>query len=76
MSLIILLNKSDKLKRGAVQNTLKEVRGAIHDAYPEFDNLRILPFSAATGDGLEPLLSLIEALLEHNLPLGTSASPV
>jgi GTP-binding protein len=46
----ILLNKSDKLKRGAVKNTVHEVKDFVC-SLP--NQITVQPFSAMAGDGVE-----------------------
>ena len=59
LPLHILLNKADKLKRGAQGKVLQQVRNAIAGA--ELTSVQV--FSAASGQGLPELVSQLEAWL-------------
>lgn len=55
-----LLNKSDKLKRGALKNTLREVQGALQ---AEYENITVQTFSASKGLGLDALCDKLDEWL-------------
>ena len=59
LPLRILLNKADKLKRGAQGKVLAQVRGAVTDA--PLTSVQV--FSASTGLGLSELISFLEGCL-------------
>jgi GTP-binding protein len=59
MPMLILLNKADKLKRGAQQKALATVRRATRD-YPL---ISVQTFSAHTGQGVAELIATLEAWL-------------
>lgn len=63
MPVHVLLTKSDKLKRGAAQNTLLQVRREIEDHSPEGLSTVQL-FSATTGDGLDALYGVLDDWLD------------
>lgn len=52
-----LLNKADKLKRGALKNTLRVVRNELESQY---DKVSVQTFSASNGMGLETLYSKLD----------------
>ena len=62
LPLLLLLNKADKLKYGAIQKTLFAVQKALKDAPMP---ISILPFSASTGDGLEALKEQLDLWIEQ-----------
>ena len=62
LPLLLLLNKADKLKYGAVKKTLQEVQMALKDAPMP---IAILPFSATRGEGLDALKEHLEYWLEQ-----------
>jgi len=62
MPLVILLNKADKLKRGAQGKTLAAVRRAVKP-YPL---IRVQTFSAQTGQGVDELISTLKSWLTAN----------
>jgi GTP-binding protein len=55
-----LLNKADKLKRGALQDALREVKTAVEDQY---QNVSVQAFSAAKGTGLDMLYKKLDEWL-------------
>lgn len=55
---LVVLTKVDKLKRSQRARQLQTVGGIL-----KLDREQILPFSAVTGEGREPLLSALETLL-------------
>jgi GTP-binding protein len=59
MPLKILLNKADKLKRGAQNSTLKAVQKAV----AEYPLTQVQAFSATTGQGVEDLLATLHRWL-------------
>jgi GTP-binding protein len=59
MPLRILLNKADKLKRGAQGKVLQKVRKAVADA--PLTSVQV--FSATSGQGLPELVALLEKWL-------------
>lgn len=59
MPLRILLNKADKLKRGAQDKALRQVRRAVADA----PLISVQAFSASSGQGLSELVGIIEEWL-------------
>lgn len=65
--LLILLNKADKLKYGAQQNVLQQVRSRVR----EVPGVSVMTFSALRGLNVPPLLQTIEEWLA-----GADAGPV
>jgi GTP-binding protein len=60
-----LLNKADKLKRGALQKTLREVK---HTLETEYEGVSVQTFSATKGLGLDGLYKkLDEWFSDHKL---------
>lgn len=53
MPIHVILNKSDKLKRGAAKNTLLTIQNTLRKMHPE--NFTVQTFSALNGEGLETL---------------------
>ena len=70
LPLRILLNKADKLKRGAQGKVLTQVRGAVADA--PLTSVQV--FSASTGLGLPELMEFLDCRL--NPPEAECSSPV
>ena len=62
MPLLVLLNKADKLKRGAQSKALSQVRKAVADQ----PLTRVQTFSATTGQGLAELIKTLEGWLHPN----------
>lgn len=61
LPLLLLLTKADKLKRGAIQKTLAEVRRAIADQPVPID---VLGFSSVTRYGLEAAQARLSSWLD------------
>jgi GTP-binding protein len=59
LPLHILLNKADKMKRGAQGKVLQQVRNAVADA----PLTSVQTFSAMSGQGLPELVALLERWL-------------
>ena len=60
----VLLNKSDKLKRGEVNNTLFKVRKELKNFTTAGSaDMTVQTFSASKGDGLDELWSLLDSWL-------------
>ncbi len=73
MSLHILLNKSDKLSRGAAQNTLLKFRRELKNS--ELDNLvSAQAFSSTTGDGVDQLAQQLGIWLQSEQTRSRSAN--
>ena len=71
MSLHILLNKSDKLSRGAAQNTLLKLRRELKNT--GIDNLvSAQVFSSTTGEGVDQLAQQLGVWLQSDQPRSTS----
>ncbi|MBX9667765.1 MAG: ribosome biogenesis GTP-binding protein YihA/YsxC [Candidatus Obscuribacterales bacterium] len=62
MPIHALLTKSDKLSRGAGQNTLLEIRKELKAA--GFDNVTVQVFSSMTGDGVDELAKQLSSWLK------------
>jgi len=58
-----LLNKADKLKRGALQNTLRVVRNEFEAQY---DDVSVQTFSATKGLGLDTLYQKLDEWLQRD----------
>lgn len=63
MPVHVLLTKSDKLKRGAVNNTLHKVRRHLQEANVD-DLVSVQAFSALKHDGVEQLVNVLNKLFE------------
>lgn len=61
MPIHVILNKSDKLKRGAAKNTLLSIRKHLQTMHPE--NFTVQTFSALNGEGLETLWDKLDQWL-------------
>ena len=61
----ILLTKSDKLKRGAINNTLRKVCQHLQEANVD-DLVSVQTFSALKNDGVEQLVDVLNKLFEEN----------
>jgi len=59
----VLLNKSDKLKRGEVNNTLFKVKKELKSYNTSESSMTVQTFSASKGDGLDELWSLLDGWL-------------
>ena len=69
LSVHVLLNKSDKLKRGEVNNTLFKVRKELKKYNKAEDvEMTVQTFSASKGDGLEELWSRLDGWLYEVMP--------
>lgn len=62
----ILLNKTDKISRGAAGNTLLEVRKALQQ---QGEQVTVQLFSAETGQGLEQLWQVLDRWLGKDIPI-------
>lgn len=58
-----LLNKADKLKRGALQNTLRAVRNELESQY---ENVSVQTFSATKGVGLDALYQKLDEWFQND----------
>ncbi len=64
----VLLNKSDKLKRGQINNTLMSVKKELKTYNTaESAPMTVQTFSASKGDGLDVLWSLLDSWLYEEL---------
>ena len=53
---VVVLTKADKLKP-----TERAARlAAVEEEFAEFEGLTLIPFSAVTGEGREPLLEILD----------------
>ncbi len=59
----VLLNKSDKLKRGEINNTLFKVKKELKNYNASGAAMTVQTFSASKGDGLDELWSLLDGWL-------------
>lgn len=55
LPVLVLLSKADKLKYGALKNTLLSVRKSIHH-----DNVRVVAFSALKSQGLDETYAILD----------------
>lgn len=58
---VIILTKMDKLKPAQVEKRLKELQGEI----PYADQIKMIPFSATTGEGSAKIHKVIEEIAEN-----------
>lgn len=59
LNFIIVMTKSDKLNKGEYKERMENVR----DELPYGDQLKIIPFSSMTGEGVEEVHTIIEELV-------------
>ena len=60
---IVVLTKLDKLKKSEVNKNL----AMIGETLKEFDDIRLFPFSAQTGEGAESIIGVINESVEEYL---------
>lgn len=64
---VIVLTKKDKLKKTAYEKRIDEVL----DELSEFEGVQLIPFSAASGEGLDDVKDVIEEYIEeYNKEIG------